>query len=164
MGSSEVAQLLAAALPGDQRAYYTALQASEEPRELAGVLLPEVERMLGVERAELRKLEAYVDEQKERVLRLDRLTAAARAIHDDIAPEQAVGLRGRAIADVAVQVATEHERTELHYRAWYELVRQAGYLIASHDPEAAFLTALTRDSRIERVGVRTGIYRLLGDS
>ena len=156
--TAEVAQIIASALPGDQGAYYTALQSSDEPHELVEILIPEVERMLAEE--ELRRLTAFVDEQKERVLRLDRLASAARAIRDDIAPEEAVGLRGRAISDIAVQVARGFGRHELHYREWYELVRQAGYLVASHDPTAAFLTALTRDPRIERVGARTGIYRI----
>lgn len=156
----EVARIIAAALPGDQRAYYAALQTCDEPAALVEILIPEVERLLADEEAELERLTAYASEQKQRVLRLDRLVAAARAIRHDIAPEEAVGLRGRAIGDIAVTVAGERGRREMHYREWYELVRQSGYLIASRDPEAAFLTALTRDARLERVGSRTGIYRL----
>ena len=88
--------------------------------------------------------------------------AAARERHDDAVGEQARGvLRGPAIREVAVQVLiTQLEHIEaLHYRRWYELVRDAGYAVAGKDPLAVFLTQVSR-SPVVRKATKPGVYEV----
>lgn len=51
----------------------------------------------------------------------------------------------------------------LHYPAWFELVQGwQGVVIGGKDPLATFLTAISKDDRIEALGNRTGCYRPRG--
>ena len=88
--------------------------------------------------------------------------AAAPERHDDAVGEQARGvLRGPAIREVAVQVLiAQLEHIEaLHYRRWYELVRDAGYSVAGKDPLAVFLTQVSR-SPVVRKATKPGVYEV----
>ena len=70
-------------------------------------------------------------------------------------------LRGPAVREVAVRVLiaqTEHIEA-LHYRRWYELVREAGYAVAGKDPLAVFLTQVTR-SPVVRKSSEPGVYEV----
>jgi hypothetical protein len=71
-------------------------------------------------------------------------------------------LRGQRIRAVAIQVLKRHSRSRdpLHYREWYDLVVRDGHRVAGKDPVATFLAELSRAPEVERVGRRTGIYRL----
>jgi hypothetical protein len=158
--TQEAVQIIAAADPGEPRAYYAALQTSENPRELVEAMLPELDRILDVARAQRDRLLRTLREAEQRVSQLERLEAVSRAIRDDVDAPLAVGLTGRQIALTALDVAHAHGRTELHYRDWYELFRQAGHLIDSADPEAVFLTAISRFPGIAAAGARSGVYRV----
>jgi hypothetical protein len=69
-------------------------------------------------------------------------------------------LRGARLREVALYVLQEQVGTEpVHYRRWFELV-SASYRIAGKDPRATFLSAISRIAGIQKVGQRTGMYRL----
>jgi hypothetical protein len=71
-------------------------------------------------------------------------------------------LRGQRIRAVAIQVLKSHrgERATVHYREWYDLIVRDGHRVAGKDPLATFLAQLSRAPEVERVGRRTGMYRL----
>jgi hypothetical protein len=48
----------------------------------------------------------------------------------------------------------------IHYREWFDLIREAGYRVSGQNPLGTFLAQLNRSSAVERVGRRTGRYRL----
>jgi hypothetical protein len=72
-------------------------------------------------------------------------------------------LRGQRIGEVAVQVlADEHgEGAEMHYTEWFRLLEAHGHLVAGKDPMNSFLTQINRSPYVQRIGSRTGRYRLL---
>ncbi|MDA0181434.1 hypothetical protein OJ997_14110, partial [Solirubrobacter phytolaccae] len=72
-------------------------------------------------------------------------------------------LRGPAIREVAVALLVADGRDALHYRAWFDLLTQAGYDVAGKDPLAVFLTQITRSPAV-RKGARPGEYALDKDA
>jgi hypothetical protein len=48
----------------------------------------------------------------------------------------------------------------IHYRAWFEALVESGYRVSGRDPLATFLTQVSRIDRVEKVGRRSGLYRL----
>lgn len=71
-------------------------------------------------------------------------------------------LRGQRIRAVAIQVLKRHRRSRdaVHYREWYELLVRDGHRVAGRNPVATFLAELSRAPEVEKVGRRTGLYRL----
>lgn len=71
-------------------------------------------------------------------------------------------LGGQRLREVAVELlAREHGFGEpVHYRQWFALLRRAGHEVAGKDPLASFLAQVSRAPAVERVGERSGIYRL----
>jgi hypothetical protein len=117
-------------------------------------------------RAQLAEVEAALGALDERASLLDRLAGPAdepahpTALRPAPAPA-APPLRGPAIRTVAVRVLLEHPQRPqaLHYRDWYEAVREAGYDVAGKDPLAVFLTQLSR-SPVVRKASQNGVYEL----
>jgi prefoldin subunit 5 len=68
-------------------------------------------------------------------------------------------LRGPAIRTTAVAVLVASGRDALHYRAWFDLLTQAGYDVVGKDPLAVFLTQISRSPAV-RKGARPGEYVL----
>ena len=69
-------------------------------------------------------------------------------------------LRGARLREVAFYVLQEQVGPEaVHYRRWFELVSDR-YRVAGKDPLATFLAAVSRMTGVEKVGRRTGMYRL----
>jgi hypothetical protein len=99
---------------------------------------------------ELHSVQHAVEAIDERLELLDRLTAPADTA-DGIAQEPPAvhgsepdnALRGYAIRETAIRVllGQPQEIEALHYRGWYELVRQAGYSIAARRRSARSATA-----------------------
>jgi hypothetical protein len=133
-------------------------------------------------RTELERIEAGLVDLRERERMLDRLAprpadeqgdvavtdetgteiAAARAsaAPDGDDAEERVVLRGPAIRETAVRLLVEAGDAEaLHYRDWYERVREAGYAVAGKDPVAVFLTQLSRSPAL-RKSTQAGVYEL----
>lgn len=129
---------------------------------------------------ELEILASKIREARERVEHFQTLMAQAdaelrehrrlaRDIEEllDIAPQLSIAnvdeeLRGQRVREVAVDVLRQQLGSEvtIHYSEWYDLVVAAGYTIAAKDPLATFLTHISRSTDVERVGRRTGTYRL----
>lgn len=116
-------------------------------------------------REELDRVEASLDEIKDRddlLARLAPAAAAPTAERDDAAatplPEHVL-LRGPEIRKAAVRVVLDHldQPEALHYRQWYELLTSSGYVVAGKDPRAVFLTQISRSPVIGR-GTQTGVY------
>lgn len=74
-------------------------------------------------------------------------------------------LRGPAIRRAAVEVlrALPQRPQALHYRAWFDALRAAGFDVAGKDPLAVFLTQLSR-SPVVRRGTQSGVYELDPDA
>jgi DNA repair exonuclease SbcCD ATPase subunit len=81
-------------------------------------------------------------------------------VPSDAEPEHG-WLRGAAIRQVAIRLLAESARPDqpIHYTAWLELLRQAGYGIQGSDPAATFLTQLSRAAAVMRAD-QPGTYAL----
>lgn len=112
------------------------------------------------------RLRALIDELEEQTSREEHLLdemAGALDIDSQLRLERLdPTLRGMRLRDVALQVLASQEdpRREIHYREWFELVRAAGHRVGGRDPLATFLAQVNRAVGVERVGQRTGRYRL----
>jgi hypothetical protein len=98
--------------------------------------------------------------------RLARLGGeAASGASGRAARGEATVLRGPAIRRAAVEVlrALPERPQALHYRAWFDAVRAAGFEVAGKDPLAVFLTQLSR-SPVVRRGTQSGVYELDPDA
>jgi hypothetical protein len=72
-------------------------------------------------------------------------------------------LRGERLREIATDVLWRHHRIGdvVHYRHWFNLVIADGHRIGGKNPTATFLTQVARVSSVERVGRRSGLYRLV---
>jgi hypothetical protein len=72
-------------------------------------------------------------------------------------------LRGERLREIASEVIWRHFRAGdvVHYKQWLELVVADGHRIGGKDPTATFLTQVARVDTVERVGKRSGLYRLV---
>lgn len=129
---------------------------------------------------ERKSLIARIEQEREQLERLqsivanlsDRLTHDERMLEDinsvlgkspQLRLEDAnVRLRGQRLEAVAIEVLTEERgaEVEVHYREWFELLRANGHLVAGKEPLNTFLAQINRSDAVERVGRRTGLYRL----
>jgi hypothetical protein len=75
-------------------------------------------------------------------------------------------LRGERLREVASEVLWRHFRAGdvVHYKQWFELVVADGYGIGGKNPAATFLTQVARVDSVERVGRRSGLYRLVASA
>lgn len=73
-----------------------------------------------------------------------------------------VRLRGRRLEEVAISILEEERgrEVEIHYTEWFELLRSRGLLVSGKEPLNTFLTQINRSATVERVGRRTGRYRV----
>jgi hypothetical protein len=71
-------------------------------------------------------------------------------------------LRGQRLREVAIDVLRERHGAgaPIHYRAWFDLLREKGYAVAGKDPLATFLAQVSRAEQVEPVGRRSGLYLL----
>lgn len=72
-------------------------------------------------------------------------------------------LRGQRLREVAIEVLKREVGPGrlIHYKQWYELLVASGYRVRGRDPVATFLAQVHRAEGIERVGHRSGRYRLI---
>jgi hypothetical protein len=131
-------------------------------------------------RQEYRGLQARVEQSRERTERLRDLAEQAEAqaageekLLRDMASVLGLSaqtsldeidgrLRGQRLRDVAVAVLRDQHqaREPIHYRAWFDLVKQQGYAVAGKDPLATFLAQVSRADEVEPIGRRSGLYLL----
>jgi hypothetical protein len=71
-------------------------------------------------------------------------------------------LRGRRLEKVALEVLAEERGpdAEVHYKEWFELLRSRGFLVAGKEPVNTFLAQINRSGAVEKIGNRSGLYRL----
>jgi hypothetical protein len=117
-------------------------------------------------RMQLAEVEAALGALDERASLLDRLAGppAEPGLPTPLRPAPAPispRLRGPAIRAMAIRVLLEHpdRPAALHYRDWYDALRQTGYEVAGKDPLAVFLTQLSR-SPVVRKASQNGVYEL----
>jgi hypothetical protein len=129
--------------------------------------LAERERLRTEEAAALTKVEALKDDLAAAEAETHLVTTKIREIEEllglacQLSLAGEVGeLRGARLREVALYVLQEQVGAEpVHYRRWYEMVT-ARHRIGGKDPLATFLAAVSRMPGIEKIGRRTGMYRL----
>lgn len=135
-----------------------------------GVLLEQMERLRKLIADEGESVEAIEEVVKDLQAQRERHEFQLRQIESVLGKTAQIQLedsnlllRGQRIGEVAVEIlAAERDgQAELHYRDWYKLLKDRGHVVAGKDPVNSFLTQINRSPRIQRVGKRTGIYRLL---
>jgi hypothetical protein len=129
---------------------------------------------------ERRELIGRIEHEREQLERLQEIVArlSDRLAHDERTLEEIdsvlgrspqlrledadLRLRGRRLEQVAVELleAELGAEAEVHYREWFELLRSRGHLVAGKEPLNTFLSQINRSEAVERVGRRTGRYRL----
>jgi hypothetical protein len=129
---------------------------------------------------ERRELLGRIEHEREQLERLQCIVArlSDRLAHDERTLEEIdsvlgrspqlrledadLRLRGRRLEQVAVELleAELGAEAEVHYREWFELLRSRGHLVAGKEPLNTFLSQINRSEAVERIGRRTGRYRL----
>jgi hypothetical protein len=133
--------------------------------------------------AEYTSMAANISEQRERAERLQSLADDARlqaetqeaalrelgelvGIDSQLRLEQLDSrLGGQRLQEIAVQVLAKQNLggEPIHYKDWYRLLREAGYLVAGKDPQATFLSSVSRSRHVRSIGNRTGLYVVADD-
>lgn len=131
---------------------------AEEYRRLAGQVAEQRERATGL-RALADHAEAQADRDERALAEIGSVIGmSAQLCLDDLDPR----LRGPRLEAIAVDLL-RHEAIAtdgIHYREWFALLRRAGHHVAGKDPLATFLAQINRSPVIERLGQRSGRYRL----
>jgi hypothetical protein len=72
-------------------------------------------------------------------------------------------LRGERLREIAADVLWRHYKAGdvVHYKEWLALVVAEGHRIGGKNSAATFLTQVAREKTVERVGRRTGLYKLV---
>ena len=72
-------------------------------------------------------------------------------------------LRGERLRAIAAEVLWRHHNAGdvVHYKDWFQLVVADVYRIGGKDPSSTFLTQVARVDSVERIGRRSGLYRLV---
>jgi hypothetical protein len=122
-------------------------------------------RLIDVQ-ARVDHLDALAAEAREEA---ESLGASIRAIEEvaSLAPQLAFceiseELRGERLREVALEVLCRLSSSgdPVHYRAWFDALVDSGYRVLGRDPLATFLTQVSRIERVEKIGRRSGLYRL----
>lgn len=125
--------------------------------------------------ARLREIERVLAEVDERERLLDQLAPVAVADSKSMSTSGATAgamaatatdrvLRGPSIRETAVRVLVGRGGVDaLHYREWFDLLREEGYSVAGKDGLAVFLTQISRSPAV-RKGTQAGIYGLDRDA
>jgi hypothetical protein len=118
----------------------------------------------GRERAQ--RLRDLAEEATDQVIADERLVRSLAEVLG-VSPQATIqdlggALRGQRLREVAVDVLKKHVEPgdEVHYREWFELLRDAQVVVAGRDPLATFLAQVSRSQAVEAVGRRSGRYRL----
>jgi hypothetical protein len=75
-------------------------------------------------------------------------------------------LRGDRLREIAAEVLWRHHKAGdvVHYKDWLALVVAEGHRVGGKNSAATFLTQVARETTVERVGRRTGLYRLVAQA
>jgi hypothetical protein len=105
------------------------------------------------------RLERQTEEDRHALHDLEGLLGEATQLRIDDLDKR---LGGQRLERVAVRLLKERPEAAagIHYREWFDLVREAGYQVSGQKPLGTFLAQINRSDAVERVGTRTGRYRL----
>lgn len=109
------------------------------------------------------QLAAEASREADRYARTIRELGELLGIEDQLSlAELSDQLRGERLREVAAKVLWRNFNTGdvVHYKQWLELVVAEGYRVGGKNPSATFLTQVARVESVERVGRRSGLYRL----
>jgi hypothetical protein len=133
-------------------------------------LAPEYRALVGrvaAQREQAERLRALAERVEEQTARDERLLQEMEELLG-LAPQMRMEalnsrLRGQRLQEIAIEVLRQQVGSgqEIHYRDWYLLLLEAGYQVGGKDPLATFLVQVHRAPHVERVGRRTGKYRLV---
>lgn len=132
-----------ALLERERRAVIERIEQLRGRVELHRELLAQLEAELATDQRLLREVEELTDRRPQ--LRLERLDRQ---------------LRGRRLQEVAIEVLRRRQTEMIHYREWFALVRAEGWEVAGRNPLNTFLTEVGRAEGVERIGRRSGMYRI----
>jgi hypothetical protein len=116
-----------------------------------------------------RRAQHHADLAAEATREAQRYARAVREIGELLGVEDQLSiatlhdqLRGERLREVAAEVLWRHFSAGdvVHYKQWYDLVIADGHLIGGKNPAATFLTQVARVETVERVGRRSGLYKL----
>lgn len=134
-----------AALERERRSLIERVAELERRVETHRAVVEQLEQQLVGDQRLLREIEELTDRRPQ--MRLERLDRE---------------LRGRRLREIAVEVLRRRGNGDaVHYREWFSLLRAEGWEVRGRDPLNTFLTELGRTDGVERVGQRTGLYRLV---
>lgn len=133
------------ALLGEAATLAHRIEAQAEQAERLRNLAEKLDRQTEADRHALHDLEGILGESSQ--LRIDDLDRR---------------LGGQRLERVAIHLLEERPEVAggIHYREWFDLVRDAGYQVSGKKPLGTFLAQINRSEAVERVGTRTGRYRL----
>ncbi len=114
------------------------------------------------EAAELRSRKSDLEERLHVLNLLTQDDADQAPIQPRPRPQEFVpgkALRGAQIREMSIWVLlhTPQGASPIHYRAWYRLVVERGLRISGRNPEASFLTQITRSPVVKRASM-AGFY------
>lgn len=130
--------------------------AAERDRLIALVesLVREAEKI----QAELDSARSDIEMHMALVRELDDLLGYSSQLRLDL-PVGPIG--GRQLREIAIEILRSRgDSGAVHYRDWYAWLEEAGYRASGQNPAATFLAQISQDHRVERVGSKSGRYRL----
>ena len=122
---------------------------------------------VAAQRDQLNRLRLIAEGLKERLTHDERLLRELDGVLGIAAQLQLESLderlRGQRLEEVAIAVLREDRGLDhvVHYREWFDLVRARGHHVSGKNPLGTFLAQINRSPAVERIGRRTGRYRLL---
>jgi hypothetical protein len=114
--------------------------------------------------------EQLLQEVEEVALEADRYLRTIRELGEVLEIEDQLSLtmlndelRGDRLREIAADVLWRHHKAGdvVHYKDWLALVVAEGHKIGGKNSAATFLTQVARETTVERVGRRTGLYKLV---
>ena len=117
-----------------------------------------LDRRVEAHRSVLQQLEAELASDQHLLREIEELTERRPQLRIERLDRE---LRGQRPREVAVEILRRRGGDDaIHYREWFSLLRAEGWEIRSKNPVNSFLTEIGRTADVERVGHRTGMYRL----
>ena len=117
-----------------------------------------LDRRVVAHRSVLQQLEAELASDQHLLREIEELTERRPQLRIERLDRE---LRGQRLREVAVEILRRRGGDDaIHYREWFSLLRAEGWEIRSKNPVNSFLTEIGRTADVERVGHRTGMYRL----
>lgn len=119
----------------------------------------ELQRRIDLHRGVLEQLEGQLVSEKRLLREIEELQDRRPQLRLERLDRQ---LKGRRLQEVAVEVLRRRAGADavVHYREWFSLLQAEGFEVAGRDPVNTFLTNVNRAQSVERVGERSGLYRL----